>query len=40
MEQKYSMDTTENAMEILHTISKRSHLNTVEKFYILRDCKQ
>jgi len=39
LEQKHHMDTTENAMEILHTIRKRSHLNTIEKFYILRDCK-
>jgi len=39
LEQKHCMDTTENAMEILHTIRKRSHLNTIEKFYIVRDSK-
>ena len=39
LEQKRRMDTTENAMEILNTIRKRSHLDTIEKFYILMDCK-
>lgn len=39
LEQKHPMDTTENAMEILHKTKKDHTFNTIEKFYILRDCK-